>query len=416
MWPAFSSSRSALSSDSQAALLENLKNMPATELERGFFLSAHEDSFDSDSESYKDAHKDEGARHSQSVLRGIVDQFREELQQNGDGASTMALSFYSLFFGEEEHRVEKCSRWIICPSGVLSIFPFEALRDTHGQLVMQNHEISYAKSPLLVTEASMDRMAGRGREPSVLAVGDPFLDEGYSVDDASLGVVPVCGLRTSDLQNSRYQTLEDEVKAVLRKGEGSELPRLPGAAREVRSACSITPNSRLLIGRDATKKAFIEALGSRHWDIVHIAVHALYSPESGEGALILFSEGDSILTTSEIAGLSLKADTVVLSACGSALGKMSWTEGSVGLIDAFLRAGVKSVYATLWNIRDDSTAAFMEKVYSCMKSGGTGECTCGAFNTALRLSRRQAAEGVWGAEFSTPSLWASFVHYVLDND
>jgi CHAT domain-containing protein len=62
---------------------------------------------------------------------------------------------------------------------------------------------------------------------------------------------------------------------------------------------------------------------------------------------------------------------VVLSACGSGLGKELGGEGLIGLTRAFQYAGARSVMATLWSIADQTTAAFMEHFYRNLKSGKT---------------------------------------------
>ncbi len=350
---------------------------------------------------------DDRCRSSQSILSDAVGKFREELQDCSDEACTLASSFYALFFGADGHSVNVCKKWIICPSGTLSVFPFEALRDAQGQFVLQEHEILYTKSPLLTVERSIEVSMEHGWSAPVLAVGDPFQNEEYSVVSAN----QYGAESTAEADSSAV--FEDKLRTTLRKSTGMDLPRLPGAAREARSACSISSNNTLLLAGDATKQAFVEALCSRHWDIVHIAVHAFYSEQGDEGALVFFPNGDNILTTKEIENLHFDVDTVVLSACGSALGKMSWTEGSVGFIDAFLRSGSKSVYATLWNIRDDSTAAFMEKVYACTEIERAKGITDRVFDDAFLLSKRKASRGLWGQEFASPGLWASFVHYAL---
>jgi CHAT domain-containing protein len=80
-------------------------------------------------------------------------------------------------------------------------------------------------------------------------------------------------------------------------------------------------------------------------------------------------EEDGILQMNEIFNLDLNADLVVLSACQSGLGKLVRGEGIIGLTRAFMYAGASSVVVSLWNVRDVSTAEFMNRFYRHLREG-----------------------------------------------
>ena len=108
---------------------------------------------------------------------------------------------------------------------------------------------------------------------------------------------------------------------------------------------------------------------------------------------------DNFLQTEEIYRLNLHTDLVVLSACRTALGKNLRGEGVIGLTRAFLRAGSKSVAATLWQIEDISTADLMIDFYKHQKNGfGKAESLRQAKLTMLKQPH-----------FAHPHFWASFV-------
>ena len=101
---------------------------------------------------------------------------------------------------------------------------------------------------------------------------------------------------------------------------------------------------------DATKSELLKSnLGN--YRFIHFATHGILSgdiPYIMEPALVLTYMGnnnpaDGFLKMSEILELKLNADTVVLSACKTALGKEIAGEGVVGLSRAFMLAGSKSV-------------------------------------------------------------------------
>lgn len=63
---------------------------------------------------------------------------------------------------------------------------------------------------------------------------------------------------------------------------------------------------------------------------------------------------DGLLTTSEIAGLRLDADFVILSACNTAAGSAEAEEGLSGLASAFFLAGARSLLVSHWPVYSDA--------------------------------------------------------------
>lgn len=350
---------------------------------RGFFLTEHGKT---------------GMTAPPDSLSDLITRFKDEVRNGGASFRDQASALYTLFFAPDEAATGGCRRWILCPAGILSTFPFEALLDGGGSFILEKRDILYAKTPLLA--GGRYSSAHRFRH-SVLAVGDPL-------SPAKEALVGDPDSRAEDSATRAEENPVTFTASVLRMVEedgGRGFPRLPGAAREARFAYALPGDNALLLGVDATKKKFIEALAAAPWGILHIAAHALYSESGREGAILFHPDGDNILSSQEVAALDIDVDKVVLSACASALGKPSWSEGSVGLVDAFIEAGAKAVYATLWSVRDEPTAEFMENVYARL-GGGSHD-----FDGAFQESRRAAAAGILGAALSVPSLWASFVHY-----
>ncbi len=58
-------------------------------------------------------------------------------------------------------------------------------------------------------------------------------------------------------------------------------------------------------------------------------------------------------------GLDIDADLVVLSACQTALGKITGGDDVIGLSRGLFSAGARSALVTLWEINDLSTSLFM---------------------------------------------------------
>ena len=118
---------------------------------------------------------------------------------------------------------------------------------------------------------------------------------------------------------------------------------------------------------------------------------------------------DGNLEVHEIFNLDLDANLVVLSACQTALGSgyaevIPKGDDLISLNRAFLYAGTPSVVASLWEISDPSTAAFMSRFYENLKGK----------NKAIALAQTQQ-EMLYGNlledkdDYSHPYYWAAFV-------
>jgi len=168
------------------------------------------------------------------------------------------------------------------------------------------------------------------------------------------------------------------------------------AEREVRELAQIYSKSDVFLREQATKSKAV-SLSPTH-DILHFAVHAEFNEEDPmSSALLLAVEGkeDGKLKVSEIFSLNLKADAVVLSACETALGKISNGDEIIGLTRAFIYAGTPSVIATLWKVNDRASYELMSAFYSSLKTMKKSE--------ALRQAQLKTMK-----EFPQPFYWAAY--------
>lgn len=108
---------------------------------------------------------------------------------------------------------------------------------------------------------------------------------------------------------------------------------------------------------------------------------------------------DGILTAEEIARLDLSSTRLaVLSACETARGEASLTEGVTGLQRALKLAGVESIVMTLWEVNDNTARMFMTEFFSRLAAGDERH---DAFNGA-----RAAVKARYPRE---PFHWAPFI-------
>jgi len=80
---------------------------------------------------------------------------------------------------------------------------------------------------------------------------------------------------------------------------------------------------------------------------------------------------DGFLYFRELAGLTLHADLLALSACSTNDGVLFPTEGIMGLAQAGLMAGAQSVLSTLWRVNDEAASRLMVHFYERLLGGKT---------------------------------------------
>jgi len=102
----------------------------------------------------------------------------------------------------------------------------------------------------------------------------------------------------------------------------------------------------------------------RAFDLIVFATHGVVSGETSAIApgLVLTPpevatlNDDGLLTAAEVAGLSMTARLVILSACNTAAGNNMNDEGLSGLASGFFHAGAQSLMVTHWAVYSDASA------------------------------------------------------------
>jgi CHAT domain-containing protein/predicted negative regulator of RcsB-dependent stress response len=194
----------------------------------------------------------------------------------------------------------------------------------------------------------------------------------------------------------------------------SALLPLPDTAREVQ-AVARDLNARpedVLLGPAATE-AVLRAKPLDQYAVLYFATHGLLPGElhcQAEPGLALsppvqgarVSSEDGLLTASEISGLRLNADLVVLSACNTAAaGGTRFGGGALqGLADAFFDAGAHAVLASHWQVPSTATTNLMTTLFAGL-SHDPGRDTAEALRQAQLALIAQPAT-------AHPYNWAAF--------
>ena len=220
-------------------------------------------------------------------------------------------------------------------------------------------------------------------------------NEGFLIDRYTIRVLP-SGSVMKFLKGSN----EDQAGTILAFGNpnlGNPIYDLPGAEKEAIAITRDQPNSKLFMRGQATEtcaKRFGE-----HFRYIHFATHATFDAEKPlTSGLLLTADGenDGTLTVGELYDLKLNADLVTLSACETALGKVSNGDDVVGFTRGFLYAGARSIVSSLWKVDDQATSILMQEFYKQLGEKDKRE--------ALRAAQLK----VKNTYNSHPYFWAAF--------
>jgi len=184
-----------------------------------------------------------------------------------------------------------------------------------------------------------------------------------------------------------------------------DVKRLPGSRREVMAIGRIYGRNAIVrMGPGATAEALRAALPTV--GVVHLATFGVlnkHNPLFSFIELAPIRQDDGRLEVNEVFGLNLSGQLVILSACqtglaSGALADVPPGDDWVGLLQAFLQAGARSVIATLWPVEDRATGALMEQFHERLATGI-------APVTALAEAQRSLLRNPATAQ---PRYWAGF--------
>ncbi len=264
------------------------------------------------------------------------------------------------------------SRLHVAADGALRYLPFELLPDGSGG------------APPLLDRAVVDYLPSGSALPFLAAAAHRRT------------------LQTIALANPKLETGAPAARPAALIAARFGLGDLPAAEGELASLERwLGGPARLLTGAAATESAFRDAAreGAR---VIHLATHAVIDERPGRGAAVLLAAAgadDGLLYPREIAALDLSADLAVLAACRTALVSAEGGGSLASLTGAFLAAGARGVVATLWDVDDRVTAAFMDQFYWQL---GRGVTPAEALRRAKQTFREQP-------EWRAPHLWAGYV-------
>ncbi|HEY6252323.1 MAG TPA: CHAT domain-containing tetratricopeptide repeat protein, partial [Candidatus Angelobacter sp.] len=320
-----------------------------------------------------------GTREIQDLTRSYL----RDLRANKSNPE-LATELYAILLKEIVERSYK-PRLVIIADGALNFLPFEALQGPDGEFLVSSAIVSYSSSATSL--ATLRSQPTHSARKPLLAIGD--------VDYASQ--------RIPRPTTTRSAWIPVSVLRGLAELSGSFLQNLPESRQEVLSIARVAgPNSRLLLGKEATESAF-KAQALSDYSVIHLAVHAISDSRYPDRSALVLAEDkppeDGLLQIREIVRLRLQADLVTLSACETGIGMDQGEAGVISLQRAFLLGGAKAVVASLWNVEDRSTSVLMEAFYRHLAEREDKA-------TALAHAKRELMNT---NSTASPYYWAGFV-------
>jgi CHAT domain-containing protein len=335
--------------------------------------------------------------------------------------------------------MEEVANLVVIPSGPMLGIPLEILVDSAGTYCGERYAISYAPSATVyawLQEQPARRDAGAAHR--ALLVGDPPFAAEHAAAMAHEQTLPdaTAGRDLVAVPGPLQATVLRSALAGNADALGS-LTRLPSTRDEVERVASVMTGVTMLVGPDASEQQIVRMadIGElESFDTIHLATHALVDDERPEHSALVLARVDlpdplaatlageriydGLLTVPEIIReCRLDADLVTLSGCQTALGKAAAGEGYIGLAQAFLQVGARSLLVSLWKVDDEATARLMGRFYENLTGAYTGERN--GFgggpltkSAALREAKRYLRDYTspdGGAPFRHPAYWSGFV-------
>ena len=353
------------------------------------------------------------------------------VEDASDGALPFDLArshrLYQALFGQVGPLV-KGKRLLVVPSGPLTKLPFHTLVTEPPQpqgasdysraaWLARRNAVTVLPAVASLQALRKDAKASQATKP-LIGFGNPVL-----ADSPKASVSPLCPktlqanapVPRSPRKRPAHATDADaEAMAAIVRGQ----PSLPETADEL---CAVArslgvPESELRLGPRMTEGEIWKLNASGQlagYRILHFATHGVMAGQLRDGAepgLIMTPPGsetgtdeDGYLTASEIAGLKLDANWVILSACNTAASGAGDAEALSGLGRAFFYARARSLLVSHWAVYSDSTVKLVTgAVKELADNPGVGRAE------ALRRSMLKMIDGAAPQE-AHPAYWAPFV-------
>jgi tetratricopeptide (TPR) repeat protein len=274
----------------------------------------------------------------------------------------VAAAVYTQFLQPFEAELQGADKIYVAPDGPLHLVPFEALRTPRGRYLVEEREITTVRDGKSLIAA---RRGGGPSRSGIIVVDD--IDYGKSAG----GTAPFGPLGGADAR---------AILPVLKNSAIAPVEFVRGKAATKSWIMSLSTPPRIL--HLSTHGSFASGTRGRE-DALGLSLIAL------AGANVDYGRGDSgVLTAAEVTRVKLTGtDLVVLSACETAQGEATYSEGLAGLSSALAIAGARRSLLALWPVSNNGAAAFMRRFYEHLVKAPD------SYEAALRATKLDAIGG-----------------------
>jgi CHAT domain-containing protein/uncharacterized protein HemY len=337
-------------------------------------------------------------------------------QQKERFRETLAVDLYAILVKPLEAFLDG-KTLIVAPQGILAYLPFEALmteEDGKKVFVIEKYPVTYVQSGtvLSVLRSQYEREGSAG---GFVGFGDPVYDY-----DEYLSETPEARDKKAEKKNGAMSGSAGDEPPAVNPGAaftknsylraGGALTRLQGSGEEIEGIRKIYEEQ----GGGARSFLRIEAREENarspemgRYAFIHFSTHGILEPGFQAIALsqIPGDREDGFLTLGEIMNSRFNARLVVLSACETGLGEMSYSEGVTGLTRAVMYAGSTAAVVSLWSVADEGTRDLMIRFYDGLVKKSMSKVE------ALRAAKIELLKNTEKNAFSHPFFWSAFVMY-----
>jgi CHAT domain-containing protein len=190
---------------------------------------------------------------------------------------------------------------------------------------------------------------------STLYDGEKFLIESYAI--STIPSFAMTDMKPAKLKNA------DILLGGLSEPRMGHIP-LPNVIVELQDINKIMNANTLLKNKDFTIENLTYAFNNKAYGIVHLATHGVFGGSSETSYILTYNNMLKMAYLETLIKMGRfrkqKVELLTFSACQTAMGN---DRAALGLAGVAVKAGVRSVIATLWYVDDEASAAVLKEFY-----------------------------------------------------
>ncbi len=299
-----------------------------------------------------------------------------------------SATLYDLLIKPFEQYLDDIDKLTVLPDQQLYFLPFEVLLQSttdEGSIaeldfLIKDYAIAYQYGLNFLFEDRRQPVRDRSYHLKALA---PVFESGHRISILNNYITNSAIRDSGPPQVATLQHSETEVRQISRLFN----------TRNLETTSLLHQNAHLNVLRNPIST-----------DILHIATHGIYNDEDPHlSSLILYhpeTRKPDYLYATQISGLDLDIDLLVLSSCETGYGPLEYGEGIQALNRAFYQAGARNIIYSMWQVSDESTSELMQAFYTYLLDDHS-------YSRALQLAKLELLDD---ESTALPYYWSPFLY------